>query len=482
LVLAALFFITSCKKEPGQVTPPTLSSNKPPVANAGPDQTTVLPKDSALLDGSASTDPDGTLTSYKWAKISGPVSSTIINATSSKTTVKSLVAGVYQFDLTVTDNGGRSAKDTVQITVATGSTAVVGCDNSNRPIVNAQLTQVGTLSQARSGMAVASAGNKILFAGGTISANNYIRSSKIDIYDLTTQTWSTAELSIARSYIAAVSSGNKIFFGGGETGDGTSPINTVDIYDVSTNIWSKTALSLAGHSIAAAAVGNKVFFAGGSEFIADNWDRSRRVDIYNMETNTWSIASLSGIKRGGHSAVTVNNKIYFSGGETWPANPVPGTYFASNTIDIFDNATNSWSASTMMQGKLNHASIAVGDKIYWGGGATGSFPSITSTCSVEIKDVNTGNSTIQNLFAPGQWSIDGGQNAVVKDNKIILYSSSGRDADKFNIYDIASNTWSIGVLPVKIEEASIISVNNTIYMAGGYVNGVLSNKVWKLEF
>jgi hypothetical protein len=182
------------------------------------------------------------------------------------------------------------------------------------------------------------------------------------------------------------------------------------------------------------------------------------------------------------SSSTDPDKIYFAGGETWPANPVPGTWYASNTIDIFDNATNSWSASSMMQGKLNHASIAVGDKIYWCGGATGSFPSITSTCSVEIKDVNTGNSTIQNLFAPGRWSIDGGQNAVVKDNKIILYSSSGRDADKFNIYDIASNTWSIGVLPVKIEEASIISVNNTIYMAGGKVNGVLSDKVWKLEF
>jgi hypothetical protein len=27
-----------------------------------------------------------------------------------------------------------------------------------------------------------------------------------------------------------------------------------------------------------------------------------------------------------------------------------------------------------------------------------------------------------------------------------------------------------------------ISVSNIIYVAGGYVNGVLSNQVWKLEF
>jgi len=33
----------------------------------------------------------------------------------------------------------------------------------------------------------------------------------------------------------------------------------------------------------------------------------------------------------------------------------------------------------------------------------------------------------------------------------------------------ATNTWLIGVLPVNIEMASIVSVNNTIYEAGGMV-------------
>ncbi len=51
----------SCKKVPlVEVTP----ANRPPVANAGPDQTIILPVNSVTLDGSASTDPDGTITSY----------------------------------------------------------------------------------------------------------------------------------------------------------------------------------------------------------------------------------------------------------------------------------------------------------------------------------------------------------------------------------------------------------------------------------
>jgi hypothetical protein len=54
--------------------------------------------------------------------------------------------------------------------------------------------------------------------------------------------------------------------------------------------------------------------------------------------------------------------------------------------------------------------------------------------------------------------------------------------DKFDIYDITTGTWSIGVLSKNIEGAGIISMNDTIYVAGGYVNGGISNQVWKLEF
>jgi hypothetical protein len=46
--------------------------NVPPVAHAGTGQTITLPVDSVTLDGSASTDPDGTIVSYSWAKIAGP--------------------------------------------------------------------------------------------------------------------------------------------------------------------------------------------------------------------------------------------------------------------------------------------------------------------------------------------------------------------------------------------------------------------------
>ena len=91
--------------------------NIPPVANAGVDQSITLPTSSVSLNGTGSSDADGTISSYSWTKISGPPSYSIVNASGSTTAVNNLVQGTYQFRLVVTDNNGASDDDTVTVTV-----------------------------------------------------------------------------------------------------------------------------------------------------------------------------------------------------------------------------------------------------------------------------------------------------------------------------------------------------------------------------
>ena len=90
--------------------------NIAPVADAGSDQTITLPINSVTLDGSASGDADGTITSYAWSELSGP-GSIITSASGVSTTVTGLLQGTYVFRLTVTDNDGATATDDVTVTV-----------------------------------------------------------------------------------------------------------------------------------------------------------------------------------------------------------------------------------------------------------------------------------------------------------------------------------------------------------------------------
>jgi major membrane immunogen (membrane-anchored lipoprotein) len=68
-------------------------------------------------------DDDGTISSYQWTKISGN-SCTISDANSSNTTVNNLTEGSYQFQFTVTDNQGATAKDTVLVSVEAGANII----------------------------------------------------------------------------------------------------------------------------------------------------------------------------------------------------------------------------------------------------------------------------------------------------------------------------------------------------------------------
>jgi len=90
--------------------------NQLPLSNADADKTVTLPVNYLTLTGTG-TDADGTISSYKWTKISGPVAGTIVSQNSATTLINNLVQGVYQYELTVKDNEGAIGKDTVQVTV-----------------------------------------------------------------------------------------------------------------------------------------------------------------------------------------------------------------------------------------------------------------------------------------------------------------------------------------------------------------------------
>lgn len=95
-------------------------ANVAPIANAGPDQAVTDSDNSGAemvtLNGSASNDPNGTITNYRWSE-----GATTLAQGPSATANVLLTVGLHTITLTVTDNLSATGTDTVNITVEPGA-------------------------------------------------------------------------------------------------------------------------------------------------------------------------------------------------------------------------------------------------------------------------------------------------------------------------------------------------------------------------
>jgi len=327
-----------------------------------------------------------------------------------------------------------------------------------------RLMPFGTLSIPRQYVCAATAGNKILFAGGaTQTQPSMIASSRVDIYDTVTQSWSTAELSLPRAGLIATSLGSKIYFADGYINNSSR----IDVYDASTNSWSTDELSIGRSLLAVGGTANKIVFAGGIEPFGNE------INILDIATNTWSTTILSE-PRVNISATSLASKIYFSGGSHYSGE-------ISNNVDIYDASLNTWTAITMSKPRTLHTSIAVDNKIFWAGGSSSydSQGDYISNNSVEIYDLNTGSSITHQLSHTPFY------NAIIN-NKVIFFTAFDLSSYSLHIYDINTQTWSVRNFSFSAPAAinwhrSIIRLGNRFFLAEGFLE-TNSSRVWKLEF
>ncbi len=366
-----------------------------------------------------------------------------------------------------------SSKPPVPSPITTGP-----CEN--RLVINATLVPLGILSSARTYITAASADNKILFIGGWHAGQNWWNEPvPVDIYDISSNTWSFKALypespnfTHFRFGAGVASVGNKVLIGGGGDGFGDNQTSKVDIYNASTNTWTIQHLSSERQSLTAATVGNKVLFAGGYGYPdGSNWECFNTVDIYDNNSDTWSSAILSEARMD-ISAAASGQKIYFAGGRT--------TTFISKTIDIYDAVTNSWSVSQLQYPRTGMGSIAVDDNVYWACGAYSLTNSWwANSNNVEILNTSTGKSSLECMHARRNITV------VKKDDNIVFFTGDRNDSSNgfdFEIYNTSTKSWSTGRLNQKLFNAAVISVNNTIYVAGGTDGNTYFNQVWKLTF
>ncbi len=117
----------------------TNTANTAPTADAGPDQT-VNAGDTVTLDGSNSSDPDGTIQTYSWNQTSGSSVTLSDSSAIGPTFTAPSGAQTLVFELTVTDNGGLTDTDTVSINIPASSVNLTSLSISGSSSVDENTT------------------------------------------------------------------------------------------------------------------------------------------------------------------------------------------------------------------------------------------------------------------------------------------------------------------------------------------------------
>jgi hypothetical protein len=194
-----------------------------------------------------------------------------------------------------------------------------------------KITHLHNLTEGRDGLAAGKVKDIVLFAGGTLQ--NRTRTSRVDIFNQTSEIWSTAELSVARSRISSTSTPRFILFSGGRNSS-TSPIeyySVVDVFDsindtfIQPPIILPEARSRMGTAFYSFNNTELLFFAGGEA----SYGKSKRVDVLNATSLQYLYSFNLSVGRDGLAVVQLDSLMLFAGG----ADSTPS---GTDIVDVFD--------------------------------------------------------------------------------------------------------------------------------------------------
>ena len=277
----------------------------------------------------------------------------------------------------------------------------------------------------------------------------------------------------------------KVLVAGGRTA--TAALTSAELYDpltelftltgsMSTSRWSHTAILLQDGRVLVAG-GFTGFVAGNAQAVTDT------AEIYDPATGTWTPTGSMQTRRALHSmALLPDGRVLVAGGRTCTG-PPPATCdftFRTNTAEIYDPATGTWTPTGSMNAPRHTTTAAVlaDGRVLIPGGFGAPDPHDTSI-TADVYDPAT-----------GTWSLTGDLNfsrarqgaMALPDGTVVIGPGSRSTTfgppfvstinDTSELYDPATDTWELTngqpLLPGRFNFQQAVLPNGQALMAGGF--------------
>jgi N-acetylneuraminic acid mutarotase len=281
--------------------------------------------------------------------------------------------------------------------------------------------------------------------------------------------------------------GDQLLVYGGQDGAG-APMGILWKFEPKAAQWSKLPGNpVPVHHGASAGIGHKMYIFGGFRLPdtgKPGWYPVDNAWVFDDEAQRWTALPPMPTPRGALAAVAVGTKIYVIGGARIPPGAdMPDGLFGGGptellgTNEVFDTATNSWTALRPMPTPRNHHALAAIDgKVYAIGGRIGSCFSAGWSSNVSMNEAYD--------IAADRWlpraplpTARSGIAVAVLDGKIHVLGGEGWIDDFGGVfrtheaYDPKRNAWArLARMPTPRHGFAAATIGDRIYAVSGVNN------------
>ena len=301
--------------------------------------------------------------------------------------------------------------------------------------------------------------------------------------------WSPAgALSVGRaSHTASLLPGGFVLVVGGEANaaSGQGALTRAEIYSADLNRWTDAGVMALGrqHHSATVLPNGRVLVIGGALGRSGNASTATTptAELYDASTNSWRTLAPAANSRSQHTATLLpDGRVLVVGGIAVATPGAPAQSVA--TAEIYDPATNSWSpAGSLTLGRSGHTATLLPDGrvLVVGGESRNASGATDLTASTEIFDpaTNSWSATgpltaarqghTATLLANGQVMVVGGQTDLSRGDNLIFVGvglAAVAPSSSAELFDPATNSWK-PIAPLATERAG----HTTTLLPGGQV-------------